>query len=491
MRLFPALSPDRVNRRIALSFLLAIILISVGFALSFYSYIRTKQDNERLSHTFEVINTLEDILSLTKDIETGTRGYLITRKTIFLDPCLQALPKIHPELTRLRALVNDNPQQQRATDTLSRLIDAKIEISSRQIRLNPRAAESIRQSYLLVGKMRMDHIRQQAAKMIDREQAFMKLRSSNAHRSFQNTLVLIFALSLLTFAVLLISYNLLDRELHRRMVNELQLRQYENQLQGKIQQLEISNQELERFAFVASHDMQEPLRKIQTFGDLLNQHYAPMVESDGRLYLSKMLTSADRMSKLIRDLLTFSRLKNQPDAFQRVSVGDVLDRVLLDLEVPIRTSGASITIGPMPVLDAVPSQLDQLFNNLIGNALKYTKPDTVPVISISADRIDEEADPGVLTSQPYYQLTVTDNGIGFNEKYLDRIFDVFQRLHAKAQYEGTGIGLAICKRVVAYHHGSITARSQEGIGTTFIITLPEIQRTLAVSGTEPAETITG
>lgn len=448
---------------------------------------RSQKDSERIAHTFRVINTLEDVLSLAKDIETGTRGYLITRKTIFLEPCTTAVPRIHPVLRTLRVLLDDNPAQQRSTDTLTRLIDAKIAISTRQIRLNQRAPDSIRQAYLLIGKIRMDDIRAHAARMIAMEQELMEQRRADAHRSFQNTLILISALSLLTFAVLAISYNLLDRELRRRTENETQLRQYEHELQGKIQQLEVSNQELERFAFVASHDMQEPLRKIQTFGDLLNQHYPPQVDTNGRLYLNKMLTSADRMSKLIRDLLSFSRLRSEPDAFQRLSLGDVLDRVLMDLEVPIQKTGATVKVGVMPVLDAVPSQLEQLLCNLISNALKYNKPGVSPIVTISAERVYGAPYPGLRTDKTYYELSITDNGIGFDEKYLDRIFDVFQRLHSKADYEGTGIGLAICKRVVAYHHGYVTARSQEGIGTTFVIVLPETQEiTPADTGSKEA-----
>ncbi|NID08765.1 histidine kinase [Fibrella aestuarina] len=471
----PRLSPERVNRRIAFSFVVAIILISVGFALSFYSYTRSQKANDRIAYTFRVINTLEDLFSIAKDIETGTRGYMVTHDSVFLEPRTAALLQVHPKLILFRKLVANNFQQQRAIDTLATLLDAEVDISTRQLQLSLYTPNSVVRAYLLTSKVRMDAIRRHVAVMIAREQAHMLNWSEDARKSFQNTLVLIFALSLLTFATLLISYNLLDRELRRRAENEAQLRQYEAELQAKIHQLEVSNQELERFAFVASHDMQEPLRKIQTFGDLLNQQYPPQVDSNGRLYLSKMLTSADRMSKLIRDLLNFSRLRNEPDAFEQVSVGDLLARVLVDLELPIKSSNATITVGTMPVLEAVPLQLEQLLSNLISNALKYSRPGVNPDITITAEIISGKTFPGLITDQTYYQLHVIDNGIGFDDKYLDRIFDVFQRLHTKGSYEGTGIGLAICKRVVAYHNGYITARSKEGVGTTFVIILPETQ----------------
>ncbi|HEY0108264.1 MAG TPA: CHASE3 domain-containing protein [Fibrella sp.] len=488
MRLFPNVSIEKVNRRIALSFVLAIILISVGFALSFYSYYRSQQHSKQISRTFQTINTLEDILSLVKDIETGTRGYIITGKEIFLEPRHVARPRIYPQLRKLRILLANDLPKQKQTDELMRLVDAKIAISNRQIQLNSQSTDSTRQANIWAGKLRMDEIRQHTDSMIAEERRLMLQYDADAQRAFQNTLVIIFVLSLLTFAVLSISYNLLDRELRRRTENETQLRQYEAELQAKIQQLEVSNQELERFAFVASHDMQEPLRKIQTFGDLLDQHLPPQAESEGRFYLSKMLSSANRMSKLIHDLLTFSRLKNQPDAFQRTSLADVLDRVLIDLEIPIKVTNATVTVaGPLPVLDAVPSQLEQLLINLIGNALKYTRPGVAPTVRIGAERVSGTNYPGLSADQAYYQLSVADNGIGFNEKYLDRIFDIFQRLHARAKYEGTGIGLAICKRVVAYHNGYITARSREGVGTTFVIVLPENQVNVSTPSPEQTE----
>lgn len=491
MPLFPHLSTEKINRRITLSFVLAIILISVGFALSFYSYYRSQQHSKRISDTFQIINIIEDISSLTKDIETGTRGYIITRKEMFLEPRRIARPRIFPQLRKLRILLADNQAQQRATDTLMRLVDAKIAISNRQIESVRRATDTVQQAYVMEGNLRMDYIRQHTAKMVAREQTLMQQHNADARQSFQNTLIIIFALSLLTFAVLLVAYNLLNHELRQRTENEIQLRQYETELREKIQQLEVSNQELERFAFVASHDMQEPLRKIQTFGNLLVQHYPPQVGSDAPMYLNKMLTSANRMSNLIRDLLSFSRLKNQPDAFERISLGDVLDRALVDLEVPIKNTNATITVGEMPELDVVPSQIEQLLVNLIGNALKYTKPGVPPTIGISAERVTGTAYPSLSADQWYYEVSIADNGIGFDEKYVDRIFDVFQRLHAKAEYEGTGIGLAICKRVVAYHNGYITARSRIGIGTTFVIVLPENQITVPSQGVEQPEVTVG
>ena len=219
--------------------------------------------------------------------------------------------------------------------------------------------------------------------------------------------------------------------------------------------------------------MQEPLRKISTFGSLLSDQYCGVIDTEGRSFLSKTLNAADRMSMLIQDLLNFSQVTNQPDAFQFLSLTDVANRVSAEFDLPLKETSAMIEVGPLPWLEMVPPQMEQLLSNLINNSMKYRRPDVPPRIQITASNV-----PGVAysTLQPdglYHQIFVTDNGIGFNEKYIDRIFTIFQRLHTRDQFEGTGVGLAICKRVVAHHQGYITAHSQEGSGSTLVIALSE------------------
>lgn len=474
MRLLSLLPPKQVKRSLTLAFLVATALVSLGYGLSFYSYWRTRQHTLWTTHTYEVITELNGILSLVKDVETSTRGFVATRDTLFLGPYRQARPRVQPRLSRLRQLIADNPTQQSAADTLARLVAAKIDISDRQI-LNTRRQllDTDQQTYLRLGKVWMDQLRVHTARMITHEQTLLSHRRALADRTFQISLLITLLLFLLTLVILLAAGTVLNRELRRRAANEAQLRAYDEQLTEQIRQLETSNQELERFAFVASHDMQEPLRKILTFGELLRQHQPTGAES--HTYLNKMLTSATRMSTLIRDLLSFSRLKNQSEAVEKLNLNEVVQRVLTDLELPIQASGATLSLGTLPTLEAVPSQMEQLFTNLIGNALKYRQPGISPRISLTAGPVEGHHYPGLNPAQVYQQLTLTDNGIGFDEKYLGHIFEVFQRLHPKAQYEGTGVGLAICQRVVANHHGYITARSREQAGTTFIVILPETQ----------------
>jgi len=234
----------------------------------------------------------------------------------------------------------------------------------------------------------------------------------------------------------------------------------------KADELARSNAELEQFAFVASHDLQEPLRKIRSFGDRLKTKCAAILTEESADYLARMQNASARMQTLINDLLTFSRVISRTEPFVTVDLAQVTREVLSDLEVRIEKTGATVEVGELPQIDADPMQMRQLLQNLIGNALKFHPPEGKPKVQVRSEIFDGGWD------GPLCQLTVQDNGIGFEEKYLDRIFAVFQRLHGRQEYEGTGIGLAVCRRIVDRHKGRITAKSQPGEGATFIIHLP-------------------
>lgn len=226
-----------------------------------------------------------------------------------------------------------------------------------------------------------------------------------------------------------------------------------------------SNQDLQDFAYAASHDLQEPLRKIMTFGDRLQVRYADQLDERGLDYLQRMQQAATRMQTLIVDLLAYSRVSTQARPFTPVDLNAVLTAVLADLEMRLEETNATIQLDPLPTIDADPTQMAQLFLNLLSNALKFTAPDHPPVVHIYSQPADRN----------HYTIVVNDNGIGFEEKYLDRIFGVFQRLHGREEYSGTGVGLAICQKIVKRHNGHITARSQPGAGATFFVTLPAHQ----------------
>jgi PAS domain S-box-containing protein len=236
-----------------------------------------------------------------------------------------------------------------------------------------------------------------------------------------------------------------------------------------------SNQNLEQFAFVASHDLQEPLRKIQSFGNLLQDQYGTQL-GEGVDLLERIQSAANRMSVLIKDLLTFSRIANRKDTVELVFVRDVINTVLNDLDLVIIETNAQVIVESMPRLYGDASQLGQLFLNLLSNALKFRRPDTPPIVKIRHQKVSSLILPASIKpthwAENYHRIDIADNGIGFDPKYVDRIFQVFQRLHGRQHYTGTGIGLAICEKVVVNHGGAITATSQPGKGSTFSVYLP-------------------
>lgn len=265
-------------------------------------------------------------------------------------------------------------------------------------------------------------------------------------------------------------YRRLSEELEERVVQRTQ------ELDMANQDLKRSNENLQQFAYIASHDLQEPLRKIQSFGDIVLKQTAAPLDDQSRFMLQRMVEAGNRMSTLVNDLLTFSRVKTRQGAFKQVSLQKVVARVLDTLDMAIEQTGASIHLQALPRINGDEMQLGQLFQNLLSNALKFSAKDRTPIISIAVDvrersELPEELSPSSLVNR-FCQISVADNGIGFDTKYLDRIFQVFQRLHGKNHYSGTGIGLAICQRVVENHGGAITAQSQPGHGATFIVYLP-------------------
>lgn len=237
------------------------------------------------------------------------------------------------------------------------------------------------------------------------------------------------------------------------------------------QELARSNDELQEFAFVASHDLQEPLRKIKTFGDRLKITCSDRLSAQERDYLERMQNAALRMQNLIEDLLTLSRVTTRAQPFEPVNLFQVAQEVLSDLEITIQQTQAKIQLEQLPVIKADPLQMRQLLQNLIANALKFHRPQQVPVVKIYSQILPVSLD-SITTGTEKCQIIIEDNGIGFDEKYLDRIFNVFQRLHGRSEYEGTGIGLAICRKIVERHQGTISAQSKKGHGTKFIVTLP-------------------
>jgi signal transduction histidine kinase/HAMP domain-containing protein len=247
------------------------------------------------------------------------------------------------------------------------------------------------------------------------------------------------------------------------------LKKHEEKLLIYSDKLRKSNEELEQFAFVASHDLQEPLRKIQFFGERLKTTYSGILDEKALDYIERMYDASVRMGNFIKDLLQYSRVTTKAKPFERVDLNEIIKGVVSDLEIRINEAKAEIRTENLPIIDAEPLQMRQLFQNIIGNAIKYRRGDIHPVVTISSKISNSE-------DRTFCEIDVTDNGIGFDNKYANQIFGLFQRLKGQSEYDGTGIGLAVCKKIVEQHGGAINASSKEGEGSTFHIRLPLSQK---------------
>ena len=254
-----------------------------------------------------------------------------------------------------------------------------------------------------------------------------------------------------------------DKPNNRLIITLTNISENISELQKKAEKLENSNKDLEHFAYVASHDLREPLRKIIAFSERLNKKYADVLEGNGLIYLNRMIDATQRMQVFIDDLLLFSRFSSDKSEKTDVDLNEILRGVLSDFEIPIETNKAIIDIETLPTIKGVKSQMTQLFQNLLSNALKFKKLNEVPHISIK-----------YLEKKEGYQITVHDNGIGFNVADAENIFVIFQRLNGRSAYEGTGIGLAVCKKIVENHGGSISAQGIPDKEAIFTIILPKI-----------------
>ncbi len=262
----------------------------------------------------------------------------------------------------------------------------------------------------------------------------------------------------------------LENEINERKISEEQIRDLNRKLQDNIDHLETANKDLDRFAFMSSHDLQEPLRKIRTFTDLLYTKYKNLFNDDAVKYISRIQNAAERMQTLIKDILEFSQLSNDNSRFINTDLNVLVKEVIADKEVLVQEKKAVITVKTLPSLNVNPGLMRPLFSNLIGNAIKYKKKDVDPVINIYAEQLDGNDNGN--RDRKFCRIFIQDNGIGFDQKYAEQIFEMFTRLHGNSQYQGTGIGLALCKQIVEKHNGFISALSKENEGATFIISFP-------------------
>nr|ACN58988.1 two-component hybrid sensor and regulator [uncultured bacterium BLR19] len=263
----------------------------------------------------------------------------------------------------------------------------------------------------------------------------------------------------------------LEREVNERIISEEKVKMLNHKLLENIANLESANKELESFAFMASHDLQEPLRKIRMFSDRLFQKYKDAFQEDADL-VSRIQKSAERMQTLIVDILTFSKISGDKSVFVASDLNTILNDLLAEMKEEVQENEAMISIDLIPPLYVSPTLMRPLFQNLISNALKYRRKDVKPKISIRSEVSSGIIEQDTNTVNKYCRIIIEDNGIGFHQKYAEEIFGMFRRLHKNGDYAGTGVGLALCKKITELHNGFISAQSKVDEGSTFIISLP-------------------
>lgn len=467
------------------SFIAVVLCIVVGNAFLASNTIQSlSQTQQRLDDTGMLNSAIEKLHLSIVQAESGQRGYLLTGEDDYLAPYYDALQQLNSQAALVKGLRSEIDGQADKVAHLLHLVDEKVAVLTRTAQL-ALADKERRAHYLLEtheGRNLYREIRVLADEIQDAESAF-KLVQFKKLGQIKKEAKITFAITAVTSALLIIGMFILIRiNLRESAKYRLELEHQNETLASKVtertqeltlysDELSRSNRELEEFAFVASHDLQEPLRKIQAFSDRLETMFKDELGEKGIDYIARMKNAAQRMSNLINDLLEFSRVTTRGKDFVDTDLKQVLNEIISDLEIAIKESKAQVSISDMPVIQADPSQMQQLFLNLVSNAVKFRREGVAPIITVDYQHHSEFSDDHN-TEIEWQVITVKDNGIGFSQEYTDKIFVPFQRLHGRSEYKGTGIGLSVCRRIVERHGGTITAQSKIGEGATFIIKLP-------------------
>jgi len=453
--------------------LASVILVTLN-ALFYRSFIKQKETSERVNQSQKVLQKLESVLSSVKDAETGQRGYLLTGRESYLEPYHLAVKTIELQIAALRQLTVADPDQQQQLSIVEPLVGKKLAELKETIDLRRNKGFEAATQVVLTnqGKELMDQIRmviqQMQGKKYQQLQTWLKEKEEEAQR-VQLTFLVGIVLNLIAFYLV---YHAIQQETTERRQAEASLKQLNEELEARVQErtaalneanasLVHSNRELEQFAYVASHDLQEPLRAVNSYTQLLARKYEGNLDAKADKYIGYIIEGATRMQQLINDLLSFSRVGTRAKELKPTACEAVLSQVRDNLMVAIAESNAVVTHEPLPTVMGDETQLIQLLQNLISNAIKFRREEP-PRVHVSAVQREKE-----------WAFEVRDNGIGMESEYFERIFMIFQRLHSRSEYPGNGIGLANCKKIVDRHGGCIWVESTPGVGTTFHFTIPQ------------------
>jgi len=470
------------------------ILILLG-GITYRDMAAARAAAQEVDHTYTVLEKLDEVFSALKDAEAGQRGYVITGKKEYLDPYYKATRKFDRKLSDLHDLTRDNPRQQKTINGIELVMRGKMAALGKLIAIRGSKGHlaAVRLAETGSGEKFMDDIRTKVTEARDEETRLLKERFAARGLAAHHLGGAILTGGLLSLALLLTVFYFLKSESIRRLKAEEELRRHQEGLENLVDErtrdlavanthlkeeiamrekaehtvrktmedLARSNRELDQFASIASHDLQSPLRAVAGFVELLKERYGGKLDERADEYITRAVSGTKRMSVLIHDLYVYSRIGTKEKQFSRVKMGALLEGAVDNLKEIIDENEAVITHGTLPEVEGDDTQLIQLFQNLISNAIKFRKKDVPPVIQISAERKEDK-----------WVFCVHDNGIGIEPLYYERIFVIFQRLHTKEEYPGTGLGLALCRKIVERHGGRIWIESRPGEGSDFYFTMP-------------------
>lgn len=480
-------------------FLFTALLLVLNAAVAIYNLARVTQSYEALQSELQMMRTVQSTHTAIQALEISERDYLLWDDDNAVQVYRNAIAEIVQELQKLHAMrpyMQASPQFREFEQAILRRLGVT-DIDDLEFPYagmpTPTGNWNIPNNAAQQQEIRAAVRAIEAA----HEEAFASRKAAiaSSKRNIAIALGLVIAVGALGMVLM---YHLLRRSLQQQARWERELLAQQNvleervasrtvELQTKSLELERSNRELESFAFVASHDLQEPLRKIQAFGDRLKNRCSDAL-GDNVDYLDRMQSAAQRMSDLLQDLLEYSRVTAKPRNLAPVPLDDVLRDVLDDLDSAIHTSHAKIITVPLPEIEADRTQMYQLLQNLIANAIKFVGAGVSPTIEFRVEKNTESPAASLSNNVEMVVIHIIDNGIGFDKEYSEQIFKPFQRLHSRSSYAGSGIGLALCQRIVERHNGRLSASSEPGQGSKFTIALP-IKQTPFASETAQGDSI--
>ena len=436
-----------------------------------------------VDHTREVQAAIQDLLVSLNDAETGRRGFVATGDSTYMALVDGATTKSSAIVHRLADLTQDNPIQRVNIPVLERLVHDRLDLLKQTSQFG--GQEAAIQEEKRNGLAASTQLSKVLADMMAEESRLLDSRKQATDVTDFEAGALLAAGSITTILLLLWAYRIMHRYAAERDRAESEVRHANQELQAKIGQLDLLNRELEarvkertlglersnhdlqQFAFVASHDLQEPLRMVSSYLGLLSKACQGKLDAEAEKYIGFAVDGATRMQALIRDLLAYAQVSTQAPVLTRTQLNEVVSQARYALLTSIRETGAEIVTEPLPELEVDPLKMSLVFQNLLSNAIKFRQPGGKPFIRIGARQEEGE-----------WRISVRDSGIGFDPKYAKKIFGAFQRLHGKGEYPGTGIGLAICNRIIEVHGGRIWAEADPGAGATFHFTLPALADSL-------------